>query len=1010
MAVTDTSGRAGAPFRDHRLRRAPPRRRGRRRVLGRAARRPGRGLGGTAGPLGRRRVLRPGPGRARARSSPAAPASSTTSPGSTRRSSECRRARRSAMDPQHRLLLETAWRAVEHSGTAPTALANTRTGVFVGLATHDYLGMASDALTYPEIEAYLAIGTSGAAGAGRISYRLGLQGPAVTVDTACSSSLVAIHQACQALRLGECDLALAGGANVILSPATMITFSQSRHARARRPVQDLRRGRRRLRARRGLRRHRHQAPRGRDPRRRPDPGRDPRQRGQPGRRIGRVDRTQRRRPAAGHHRGAGARRAGPRRRRLPGGARHRHVAGRSHRGPGRRRRTRQGTRRRPPAADRIGEDEHRTSGGRRGRRRCAQGRPVPRAPGTAQAPELPQPVTAHSVGPDPGPGRRRGRRLGTQRPAPDRRESVRSGSPAPTPTSSSKRHRRPDLRSRAAPVGVDRCRGGSWCCRCRRAPRPPWCRPRRTTAAGCSEHPEASLADVCLTAGAGARPLRAPGRPGGQFRGVRARAARRPRRRPAGPRSGARRLRRHTQDRVAVPRAGQPVRRHGPGVVRDRAGVRRDHDPVRGGGRRRARKAAAGRHLRRGRHPDGAATLQQTRHAQPAIFAVEMGLARLWQSWGFEPDVVLGHSVGQYSAACVAGVFSLEDGARLLAERGRLFGDLPAGGRMAAIFADPDRVERLTDEFPSLSVAAYNGANTVLSGPGDRPGAGRRPADRRRCPLRLARHQPRLPLGAARSGSRRVRVLCERLRIRLATTDSGVQPDRSRAGPQRQTRRRRTGAAMPASRSSSPRAWRPWPSSAAHVLLEVGPQPVLTAAALRAWPDPATTPKAIPSLRRNVADHRQITEALAERLRRRTPARLRRPRAGSRRTRSTCRPTPSSIASTGSHDQTAHGRPRPGPGQRRAHRGRPAPRGRPHRGTRRTARRRRRQTTPTAEVLNKLAAQHNRQRSAQSIADVRYEIRWEKSRSRAPRRTSARGRRGCSSAMTPMRCSHWSTR
>ena len=132
------------------------------------------------------------------------------------------------VDPQHRLLLETAWRAVEHSGTAPTTLANTRTGVFVGLATHDYLGMASDALTYSEVEAYLAVGTSAAAGAGRISYRLGLQGPAVTVDTACSSSLVAIHQACQALQLGECDLALAGGANVILSPATMITFSQSR--------------------------------------------------------------------------------------------------------------------------------------------------------------------------------------------------------------------------------------------------------------------------------------------------------------------------------------------------------------------------------------------------------------------------------------------------------------------------------------------------------------------------------------------------------------------------------------------------------------------------------------------------------------------------------------------------------------------------------------------------------------------------------------------------------------
>ncbi len=131
------------------------------------------------------------------------------------------------MDPQHRLLLETAWRAVEHSGTAPSALANTDTGVFIGLSTHDYLGMASGELSYPEIEAYMAIGTAAAAAAGRISYRLGLQGPAVTVDTACSSSLVAIHQACQSLRLGECDLALAGGANVLLSPATMITFSQA---------------------------------------------------------------------------------------------------------------------------------------------------------------------------------------------------------------------------------------------------------------------------------------------------------------------------------------------------------------------------------------------------------------------------------------------------------------------------------------------------------------------------------------------------------------------------------------------------------------------------------------------------------------------------------------------------------------------------------------------------------------------------------------------------------------
>ena len=133
-------------------------------------------------------------------------------------------------------------------------------------------------------------------------------------------------------------------------------------------------------------------------------------------------------------------------------------------------------------------------------------------------------------------------------------------------------------------------------------------------------------------------------------------------------------------------------------------------------GRRRARKAFAGRHFRMD-GADGEDKLRQTAYAQPALFAVEMGLARLWQSWGFEPDVVLGHSVGQYSAACVAGVFGLEDGALLMAERGRLFGSLPAGGRMVAVFAAADRVESLTDEFPRLSVAAYNGANTVLSGP-----------------------------------------------------------------------------------------------------------------------------------------------------------------------------------------------------------------------------------------------------------------------------------------------------
>ena len=132
------------------------------------------------------------------------------------------------MDPQHRLMLETTWSAVEHAGIAPSALAGTQTGVFMGLSTHEFAGMLIRLCSLEDIDFYSGTGISAAAGAGRISYRLGLQGPAVIVDTACSSSLVALHQACQALEAGDCDLALVGGVNVILTPIPMINFSRAR--------------------------------------------------------------------------------------------------------------------------------------------------------------------------------------------------------------------------------------------------------------------------------------------------------------------------------------------------------------------------------------------------------------------------------------------------------------------------------------------------------------------------------------------------------------------------------------------------------------------------------------------------------------------------------------------------------------------------------------------------------------------------------------------------------------
>ncbi|WAJ43665.1 SDR family NAD(P)-dependent oxidoreductase [Mycobacterium sp. Aquia_216] len=877
------------------------------------------------------------------------------------------------MDPQHRLLLETAWRAVEHSGTAPTALANTNTGVFVGLATHDYLGMASDELTYPEIEAYMAIGTSNAAAAGRISYRLGLQGPSVAVDTACSSSLVAIHQACQALRLGECDLALAGGANVLLTPATMITFS-SAHMLA------------------------------------------------PDGRCKTFDAA-----ADGYVRGEGcgvivikrledAIRDGDRIRAvIRGSAINQDGASGGLTVPN-------GVAQQRVIADAL-------------RRADLEPRDVGYLEAHGTGTSLGDPIEAQAAGEVLGAGREASQpllmgsvktnighleaaagiagvikvilslenellpqHLHFENPSPhipwDRlavrvvEEATaweRNGHPRIAGISSfgfagTNAHvilsEAPEQAARpsAAPVALGRPRDRRFSILPLSA---------RTPGAlvdladqyrsWLSAHPEATLADVCFTAGAGRAHL--------QQRAALVVDSRESAIELLGaladdrPAPGLVRGESHDTPKTAWLFTGQGSQY--PGMARELF----DTEPVFAETVKRCAAAIAGV-LEKPLidlifdldSPQSEETLRQTSYAQPALFAVEMGLARLWQSWGFEPDVVLGHSVGQYSAACVAGVFSLEDGALLMAERGRLFGSLPAGGRMVAVFAAAERVESLTDEFPSLSVAAYNGVNTVLSGPaGDLEKAvALVAADGVRCDWLDTSHA-----------------------FHSALLDPILDEFESYAGrfnfgaPQRILIDNRTGAALGRSVKLDGAYWRRHARQPVEfaksvrtladlnckLLVEIGPRPVLTAAALGAWPDPATAPRVITSLRRNTADHRQIIEAVADAyvlghlpeftaFRHADARKLDLPTYPFERRQYWFRDNQDSV----SQQQQPSARTQ---AVRLLEDGRIEELAALLDGSS--------EDHHTLRVLTKLAAQHNQQRTTQSIVDDRYEIHWETS-------------------------------
>ena len=131
------------------------------------------------------------------------------------------------IEPQQRLMLETVWEGLERAGYSPAALRGSRTGVFAGVAANEYAHLLSSE-SIDKIEPYFITGNALNAISGRVAFALGLEGPAMAVDTACSSALVAVHQACQALHSGDCDMAVAGGVNVLLSPVTTVAASRAR--------------------------------------------------------------------------------------------------------------------------------------------------------------------------------------------------------------------------------------------------------------------------------------------------------------------------------------------------------------------------------------------------------------------------------------------------------------------------------------------------------------------------------------------------------------------------------------------------------------------------------------------------------------------------------------------------------------------------------------------------------------------------------------------------------------